>query len=370
MLQGNGFYLWNIRNCEKGDVKQIASAAKSAGLTHLLIKVSDRFYPHNTTPDGKTDFVPPLAEALREHGIQVWGWQYVYGYEPVPEARMAIQRIQKLDLDGFVIDAEKEYKLPGRDQAAKRYLGELRSRFPDLPIALSSFRFPTLHPQIPWKIFLEHVNINMPQVYWEKAHNPAAQLARTLREFRNIAPQRPIFPTGAAYKGGGWRPTPEDTLEFLKAVKDNGLSGCNFWGWEFCRRDLPEVWKVISAAGGADAEQLPSPPKDIAEAYLDALNSHNPDKVIALYHPQAVHVTSLRITQGTPALKNWLSVFFKDMLPDARFIPAGFNGTERNRHINWKAVSRKGTVNDGNDTLGLVDGKIIYHFSSYSIMNP
>ena len=35
MLQGNGFYLWNIRNCEKGDVQQIASVAKSGGLTHV-----------------------------------------------------------------------------------------------------------------------------------------------------------------------------------------------------------------------------------------------------------------------------------------------------------------------------------------------
>jgi hypothetical protein len=370
MLQGNGFYIWNIRNCENGDPQKIAQAAHEAGLTHLLIKVADRFYPHNTSPDGKTDFVPPLAEALRSKGIQVWGWQYVYGFEPAPEARMAIQRIQELNLDGFVIDAEKEYKLPGRDQAAKRYLGDLRNRFPDLSVALSSFRFPTLHPQMPWKIFLEHVNFNMPQVYWEKAHNPAAQLARTLREFRNIAPIRPIFPTGAAYKGGGWRPTPDDLKEFLKAVKESGLTGCNFWGWEFCRRDLPELWQVIAEENHTQPEPPPAPPKDIAEAYIDALNTHDPEKVLALIHPLIVHVTASRITQGTDSYKFWLTNFLQNDLPDARFISAGFSGTKQNRHLAWKAVSRKGTVNDGSDTFGLLNGKIIYHFSSYTLSTP
>ncbi len=370
MLKGNGFYIWKIENCEKGSPQEIASTAKEAGLSHVLVKVADRFYPHNISPDGKQDYVPPLAEALHAQGIQVWGWQYVYGYEPIPEARMAIQRISQLELDGFVIDAEKEYKLPGRDQAARRYLGELRSRFPDFPLALSSFRFPTLHPQIPWSTFFEHVNLNMPQVYWEKAHNPAAQLARTLREFRNIAPRRPVFPTGAAYKGGGWRPTVEDVTEFMKAVKSNGLAGCNFWGWEFCRRDLPEIWKAIAADGAVASDPPAEPAKDIAEAYIDALNTHDPEKVLALYHPQAVHVTYLRITQGAASLRGWLEAFFNDLLPDARFISNGYEKAEQHRHLAWKAVSRKGVVNNGSDTLGLANGKIIYHFSSYNLNRP
>ncbi len=302
-------------------------------------------------------------------GIQVWGWQYVYGNEPGPEARMAIKRIDQLALDGFVIDAEEQYKLPNREQAARRYAGELRSRFPDLPMALSSYRFPSLHPQLPWKTFLEHVDFIMPQVYWEKAHNPADQLARTLREFRNIGRQRPVFPTGAAYKGGGWRPTPSDTNEFLQGVHASGLPGCNFWGWEFCRRDLPEVWEVIAQHGVS--EPAPTiPPQDIAQEYIDALNTHETAKVLAFYHPLAIHISGNTITHGTDAMRARLDTLFKDILPDVRFILQGFSGSDQNRHINWKAVSRRGVVKDGSDSLGLFDGKIIYQLSSFHITAP
>lgn len=372
MLQGKGFYLWNIPNCEKGDVKQIASLARQAGLTHLLIKVADRYYPHNVSSDGSIDFVPPLADALREAGIQVWGWQYVYGFEPGPEARMANQRIEQLHLDGFVIDAEEQYKLPGREQAARRYLGDLRSRFPDLPLGLSSYRFPTLHPQLPWKAFLEHVDFNMPQVYWEKAHNPADQLARTLREFRNIGPLRPVFPTGAAYKGGGWRPTPADTREFLKAVDGAGLKGCNFWGWEFCRRDLPELWDVIAGHGQPEPAPppAPAPDVDIAQAYMEALNSHQVEQVLAFYNPVALHIQEGKIIQGAPALREWFARLFTEILPDARFIPQGYSGANQNRHINWKAVTRRGVVKDGTDTLGLFAGKILYQITSFHVTRP
>ncbi len=373
MLKGKGFYLWNIPNCEKGDVEQIATLARQAGLTHLLIKVADRFYPHNVSSDGRIDYVPPLADALRQAGIQVWGWHYVYGFEPGPEARMAIQRIQQLDLDGFVIDAEEQYKLPHRDQAARRYMGDLRNRFPDLPMALSSYRFPSLHPQLPWQAFLEHVDMNMPQVYWEKAHNPADQLARTLREFRNLVPQRPVFPTGAAYKGGGWRPTAADAREFLQAVNSANLAGCNFWGWEFCRRDLPEIWEVMCEQAPSAPVPAPTPPNphmDIAEAYMAALNSHDAAQVLALFNPIALHISGKKIIQGTNALREWYELFFKEIMPDASFIPQGYTGDQQNRHINWKAVCRKGVVKDGSDTLGLFGGKIIYQLSSYHLTAP
>ena len=40
-LEGKGFFTWKIPNCEHGDPKLIAAHAKSAGLTHLVVKVAD-----------------------------------------------------------------------------------------------------------------------------------------------------------------------------------------------------------------------------------------------------------------------------------------------------------------------------------------
>lgn len=368
-LQGKGFFIWNIRNCEQGNPEAIASTARAAGLSHLLIKIADRYYPHNVSEDGSVDYVPPLAEALHRQDIQTWGWQYIYGYEPVQEAQMAARRIRQLDLDGFVIDAEKEYELPDRSRAAAAYMQELRKRVPDLPMALSSFRFPALHPTVPWKEFVSHIDLIMPQVYWEKAHNPADQLARCLREFRAVSQGIPIIPTGATYKGGGWRPTVEDLQEFIKAVSDQQLPASNYWSWEFCRRDLPELWEVI-AGHTPNTPEPPPPILDISEAYIRALNTHDPERVIELYHPLAIHITAMRTLKGKGSLKAWLATLLSEMLPDAAFTLTSYNGAGPLRHLNWKAKSLKARVDNGNDTLGLLDGKIIYQYSAFNLTSP
>ena len=267
--------------------------------------------------------MPPLVKALHSRGIQAWGWQYIYGSEPAREAQMAGRRIQALDLDGFVIDAEIEYEQPRRDEAAKRYCGDLRAAIPSLPIALSSFRFPTLHMSLPWKVFLEHVDFSMPQVYWEKSHNPGDQLKRTVREFRNLTPIRPIFPTGAAYKWGGWKPTTADLIEYLRTVEEIGLAGTNFWVWEQCRRDLPEFWEIIAQPELPEPEKPPEPPKDLLEQYFDALNARDLPALAALYHPKAVHITAERTLQGPLSIRAWANQWLDQQMPNARFALTG-----------------------------------------------
>ena len=64
---------------------------------------------------------------------------------------MAIRRIRQFNLDGYVLDVEKEYKQAGKKAAARRFMSQLRSAYPALPIALSSYRYPSLHPQVPWE---------------------------------------------------------------------------------------------------------------------------------------------------------------------------------------------------------------------------
>jgi hypothetical protein len=45
--------------------------------------------------------MPPLAAALRARGISGLGWHYVYGYNPGAEAKIAVQRVKELGLDGY-----------------------------------------------------------------------------------------------------------------------------------------------------------------------------------------------------------------------------------------------------------------------------
>jgi hypothetical protein len=177
-------------------------------------------------------------------------------------------------------------------------------------------------------------------------------------------------PTGAAYKGGGWRPTVDDLMEFIKAVGNQKLPASNFWGWEFCRRDLPELWDVIAGHTPTPPPPPPPPAVDISEAYVRALNTHDPEKVIDLYHPLAVHVTALRTTKGKDAIKAWIIDLLNEKLPGATFSLTNANGSGLLRHVNWKARSQKAHVDNGSDTLGLLDGKIIYQYSAFSLTSP
>ncbi len=363
-LQGKGFFIWKVRDCEGGNPAAIANAAQAAGFTHVLIKIADGPYTYNVDRNTNQDLVPPVVQALREKNMRVWGWHYVYGNNPIGEANIAIRRLQELGLEGYVIDAEAEYKQPGKANAASAYLTRLRSSLPNLPFALSSYRYPTYHPQLPWKTFLEKVDFNMPQVYWEQAHNPDAQLKRCVREFQALTPVRPVIPTGPAYTVGGWKPTEADIKSFLDTTRELKLNAVNFFSWDECKARVPYIWDTVSAYQWGAA---PPPPADISDRWIAALNTRDPNKVIALYILDAVHITSARTIQGIEAIRAWYQNLFTQILPNATFTLTGFSGVGNSRHITWTAVSSAGKVSNGNDTIGMLDGKIAYHYSYFTI---
>jgi hypothetical protein len=366
-LQGKGFFIWKIRDCERGSPQDIAAAARAAGMTHVLIKVADGNYAYNVDSKTRIDQVPAVVEALRALGIQAWGWQYVYGSDPIGEARMAVRRIQQFNLDGFVIDAEAEYKQPGRAAAAKRYMSDLRKSCPNLPLALSSYRFPSFHPQLPWREFLDRCDFNMPQVYWEKAHNPAAQIARCTREFKSMTPNRPVFPTGPAYKVGGWRPSEADLHEFFDSSQKAGLAGVNFFSWDECRRDLPHLWQLIAARPWSEATKPPPGPLDIPEQWIAWLNQRNLEGIVNLYHSDAVHVDAIGTLQGHTPIRQWYERLLTRDLPEASFKIGPQTNKDGIRQVSWQAASSRGAVSDGSDTICIMDGKIAFHYTVFSI---
>ena len=306
-LEGKGFFTWKIPNCEHGDAGQIAALAKATGLTHLVLKIADGTMIYNGTWGDPTDYTTPVVKALRAAGIKVWGWHYLYGDYPTGEANVAITRIRQYELDGYVMDVEKEYKASGKKAAAKRFMAQIRAACPDLTIALSSFRYPSLHPQIPWAEFLEQSDINMPQVYWMKAHNPADQLDRCVKEFQNKHPSLPVIPTGAAFREFGWKPSETEVLEFCKKAKELNLSAINFWEWSDARSgNIPGVWEVIQNYNWSEKEEV----KDICLDLINAMNNHNIESILKLYSLPAIHISNISTTQGLENLRNWYTQLF------------------------------------------------------------
>lgn len=260
-ITGKGMFMWPLLQIETGNPDLIARAAEAAGLSHALIKIADGVSKY---PFSGADQTLPVAAALHARGVAVLAWHYVYGLNPEREADIATERLEQIEDAGipvaaYVVDAEVEYK--GRGASATKFMNRMRSRFPALTIALSTYRYPTLHPTFPYLQFLQKCDLNSPQVYWIGSNDPAAQLRRCIREYAALSIVRPMIPTGAAFRQASWSATPAQATAFLDEARAQGLAGANFWEWSNCKKYVPQVWDAIAAyswAGGGG--ELPPPP--------------------------------------------------------------------------------------------------------------
>lgn len=357
-LTGKGFFIWKIRDCEGGNPTAISSVAQSAGLTHVLVKIADGVNHYNINASTGEDLVPPLITALHRLGIECWGWHYIYGGDPDGEAWIGGRRARQLGLDGYVIDSETEYKASGMDAAARRYASDLRGYVGKMPVALSSFRFPSYHMTFPWTDFLNKADFNMPQVYWEQAHNAGAQLQRSFCEFQALSPYRPYIATGSAYSNQGWSPSTNDITEFLNTAVLLNIPAVNFYSWDYCRKYLPALWDSIAA--------FPYPtnkPVGLIDKLIHALNTNDVEAVATLYAADAVHITSEKTLQGHEEIKAFYTELFTKRQQGVKFELTSISGKEPSRNFGW--TSSFGTNNrKGTDTLGIIDGLISYHYSS------
>jgi len=365
-LTGKGYYIWIVKQCEKGDPDRIAALARQANLSHVIIKIADGAFPYNVDLNNGFDYVRPVVQKLHQQNISVWGWQYVYGSYPEQEAEIAVKRCIELGVDGFVVNAEGEYKQPNKAQAAGRYMIVLRNNLGSLPIALSSYRFPSYHPTFPFSNFLDRCDYNMPQVYWMHSRNNAgAQLMRCVNEFNKIRPFRPIIPTGPTFKEHGWVPQESEVIEFMEVAKRLNLPAVNFWEWGRARRDLPNFWDLVKDF----SYQTPNQDGSLPSQYIQALNSQDTNQVLKLYHNNAFLIRSTQSVQGKEKIRNWI----RNLLVSHTKGEFKLMNEAQNRNIHnfrWQGEDTTGNRVEGRDTMGMLDGKIIFHYSLISPVKP
>ena len=358
-LTGKGYYIWQVKQCENGDPNRIAALAREANLTHVLIKIADGAFPYNIDLDTGFDYALPTIKKLQAHNIQVWGWHYVYGNYPEQEAEIAVKRALELGVEGFVVDAELEYQTRTKASAASRYMNILRNNLGSLPLALSSYRYPSYHIDFPWVNFLERCDYNMPQVYWEQSHNKAGeQLQRCVNEFKALRPFRPIIPTGPTYKQGGWIPYKEEVITFMDVAKKLGLSGVNFWYWDGCRRYMPEYWDLVRDYN-YDAQPTQT---SLPGLYIQALNTKDLENVLNLYGENAVLIRTETAIQGKENIRGWLASMLKNY-PNGTFKLLGHSQDGNIFNFQWEVSSTNGNKLEGQETLGVVDEKIVFQYS-------
>jgi hypothetical protein len=260
------YFIWDITKCSGGDPGFITQAAKDIGLSWVAIKYTDGaapFCPFGYDAKKYKILLEQTSIQLKEQGIQVYGWGYTYGKSntyAISEAKAASEAIAHYPLDGWLIDAESQYKVPSGKAWANQYGGYLRSANPELPIGLCSYRFPVYHPEFPWNEFLKYCDFHAPQVYWEGAHNPGVQLQRSVKELRALK-DLPIIPVGSVYAAGGWEPTVADLNLFDYTCRIMALPGVSWWSWQHAQARA-EWWEAIKAQdwlGNVIQDPTPTP---------------------------------------------------------------------------------------------------------------
>ena len=85
---GDGMWIWYVSKAGHGDVRRIARRAHRRGIETLFIKSGDA---------GSTwsQFSPRLVDALQDRGLNVCGWQFVYGAHPKAEAKVGAATVNR-----------------------------------------------------------------------------------------------------------------------------------------------------------------------------------------------------------------------------------------------------------------------------------
>jgi peptidoglycan hydrolase-like protein with peptidoglycan-binding domain len=231
VFDGSGMWIWYLDKSDGGNLDAIAARANAAGVKTVFIK----------SGDGATywsQFSPLIVGGLKQRGLHVCAWQFVYGKVPEDEADIGARAAQT-GADCLVIDAESDYE--GRYAAAKTYMTRLRSQvLASVPIALTSFPYVDYHPSLPYSVFCQNgADFNLPQVYW-KDIGTSVDTAMQHTYVHNKIYGKPIFPLGQSYND----PSPDELTRFRQLAALYGSSGLSWWSWQ---ASTDRGWKAVGA---------------------------------------------------------------------------------------------------------------------------
>jgi len=202
-----------------------------------------------------------MVTALKDAGLKVYLWHFVYGTNPSGERDIAKSQIAKFEPDGYIWNAETDFDIKPRAETNARTLSEgVRDAFPDLPQALCWWALPVnpLNQNMEWhpvrvaKAFLETVDMGMPMMYWQGSTPEAAYsyLLKSLGIWRMyVTKDHPIMPIGRAFTGTGGIMTADAILEFANRVytigDTNNLPGVSWWALDTAHVNKA-VWDTLS----------------------------------------------------------------------------------------------------------------------------
>ncbi len=219
-FDGNGMWIWELWNTERGNVAAIIAKAKAHDISTVFIKSGDG--DHNWS-----QFTPALISQLHAGGLQVCAWPYVYGKKPAAEAAQTIRSI-KMGADCLAIDAETEYQ--GRYSQALQYITAIRKAVgASYPISLAGFPYVDYHLNFPYSVVFGPggVQYNQPQAYWRDIGGGVDKVM-SHTYMANLPYGKRIVPIGQVWQS----PKASELVRFrsLAAVWDS--PGVSWWDWQ------------------------------------------------------------------------------------------------------------------------------------------
>jgi hypothetical protein len=227
-----GMWIWYVSASEGGNLSSLIATAKHYRITTLMIK----------SGDGSgvwSQFTPQLVATLHANGIHVCGWQYVYGNQPMAEAKVGAYTARS-GADCLLIDAEGEYE--GKYVQAQTYIKTLRQLVgANFPVGLAGFPYIDYHPAFPYSVFLGPggAQYNVPQMYWYDIGTSTDAVYAHTYEFNRIY-QRPINPIGQTSSS----PPPAQIRRFRALLGSYGGGGVSWWDWQ---ESSAASWSALSA---------------------------------------------------------------------------------------------------------------------------
>jgi hypothetical protein len=227
-----GMWVWYVSRSEGGSVGAIIARAKRNDVGTVYIKAGDG-------GGAWSQFSKGLVTALHRGGLSVCAWQFVYGDNPVAEARVAAAAVKK-GADCFVIDAEADYE--GKYAAADRYVRSLRARIGDAyPLGLAAFPYVDYHPSFPYSVFLGPggATYNQPQMYWKTIGTSVRTVFEHTYLYNRIY-GHPIYPIGQTYEAPG----SAGIKLFRRFSASYGGLAPSWWSWQ---ETSGQEWGAVGA---------------------------------------------------------------------------------------------------------------------------
>lgn len=230
---GTGLFLWQADAVYGGDAQQMVNAAKSLGLTYVLIKFSEGSLAGDPVSQKFMADFKRLAPYFKNAGLKVGGWTFQWLTDVSGEVDACAQAIEA-GADFIVLDAENG--VYGKDTQVQQFGQEFRAKFPNIPVGLSSFAISNYHDesvkQVPFNVYNGFVDFMMPQVYWDDmGWNMEVAFTSSIASYEKYG--KPIAPTGQAYGGA----TPSDMAGFIHLCKTKGYTGVSWWDWQHATQD-------------------------------------------------------------------------------------------------------------------------------------